>query len=400
MNRINEKWTLFLFCLLPVLLVGLPACAAVSGGWLFSWSDEFNGAAIDSTVWGYENGYVRNNELQYYTNRPENARIDSGALLIQARRDNWNNHEYTAASLRTMGKKSWLYGRFEMRAKIDVRPGSWPAWWWLPNSGGWPRGGEIDMMEFYKGQCLFNVMDGNQKWASVTRTVTSLGGDRWANNYHVWTWEWDSTKIDLSLDGVLMNHFTVADADGTGPGGANPFRRPGYFLVNQAIGGINGGDPSGTSFPVEYRVDWIRVHTWSVSSAYALTVTSGIGSGSYVSGTRASITSKIAPVGQSFDRWVVVSGNPVIDDPASPTAFLTMPGSNVTVSATFRNGTGVLPAPRVGNNDVPETMRRFAGKVYDIRGRKMVVSGAGAVLPTGVYIVVKNRIQCPVVKYR
>ncbi len=192
--------------------------SAVIGGWKFSWSDEFNGPAVDTSLWGYEIGYsIRNQELENYTNRPENSRIDSGDLLIQALRDNWNGHEYSSASRRTMGRKSWLYGKFEMRAQIDVRLGSWPAWWWLPNIGGWPKGGEIDMMEFYQGKCLFNVMDGNGKWQSLTRTVASLGGSAWADNFHVWTWVWDSTKIDLSLDGTLINHYPLANADGTGP---------------------------------------------------------------------------------------------------------------------------------------------------------------------------------------
>ena len=187
------------------------ACAvptlSATGGWSFSWSDEFAGPAVDAAVWGFESGYVRNEEAQYYSNRAENSRIEDGKLLIRALRDNWSGHEYTSASRTTRGKKSWKYGRFEIRARIDVRAGSWPAWWWLPNSGGWPKGGEIDMMEFYQNKCLFNVMDGNGKWTAPTRSLASLGGARWAEEYHTWTMEWDSTRIDLSLDGVLINHY-------------------------------------------------------------------------------------------------------------------------------------------------------------------------------------------------
>jgi beta-glucanase (GH16 family) len=365
----------------------LNAQSATNSGWKFSWSEEFNGQTIDANVWGYENGYVRNSELQYYTNRPENARIDNGNLLIQAQRDNWNGHEYTSASLRTMGKKSWLYGRFEMRAKIDIRQGSWPAWWWLPNSGGWPKGGEIDMMEFYRNMCLFNVMDGNQKWTSITKTISSLGNSRWANEFHVWTWEWDSTKIDLSLDGVLMNHYPVANADGTGPSGANPFRRPGYILVNQAIGGTNGGDPSNTTFPVEYRVDWIRVHTWSDEPAYTLTVNSGIGSGPYTPGTIASITAKMPAQGETFDRWIVSSGDPDIDDATASSALLTMPASDVTVTATYRNAAGIVnrnalrPAAKTMMGDQPLVHYTIAGK------RVMLQNKGNSLLTPGIYIV-------------
>jgi beta-glucanase (GH16 family) len=344
---------------------------------------------------------VRNSELQYYTNRPENARIDNGTLLIQALRDNWNGHEYTAASLRTMGKKSWQYGKFEMRAKIDIRPGSWPAWWWLPNTGGWPRGGEIDMMEFYKSMCLFNVMDGNQKWTSITRTIASLGGTVWADNFHVWTWEWDSAKIDLSLDGVLMNHYLLSNADGTGPNGDNPFRRPGYMLVNQALGGTNGGDPSGTAFPVEYRVDWIRVHTWSTAGAYRLTVNEGVGSGPYVAGTRASITAKMASIGRVFDTWVIDAGNAAVDDPAAPSATLTMPASEVTVTATYRTGTFVSPR-RTPGPAVHGITRDCPAVMYDIKGKRIAMAdGRYSRLPAGVYISLrKGRVARMPVIYR
>lgn len=104
----------------------------------------------------------KQNEAQYYSTRIENSRIDNGHALIDARKDNWNGHTYTSASRTTKGKKTFLYGRFSLRAKIDVRSGSWPAWWWLPETGGWPIGGEIDMMEYYQWKLLFNVMDGSK----------------------------------------------------------------------------------------------------------------------------------------------------------------------------------------------------------------------------------------------
>lgn len=228
-----------------------------------SWADEFDVDGLpNSDNWGYEVGCsVRNNELQYYANADlDNSRIEDGHLIIEARKESKNGCEYTSANLVTTGKKTFKYGLFELRAKIDIRSGSWPAWWWLPNSGGWPKGGEIDMMEFYRGKLLFNVMDGNQRWTSVTRQVSEIGGSDWADEFHVWTWEWDSLEINLWLDGTLMNHYLVSNADNTGPNGENPFRRPGYMLVNQAIGGNNGGDPAGTEFPVKYIVDYIRYY--------------------------------------------------------------------------------------------------------------------------------------------
>lgn len=99
----------------------MPALFALPGlayaeGWKLTWSEEFTGPKIDTSVWGYENGYRRNNEVQYYTSRPENVRIDSGQLRISAVKENWQGYGYTSASLKTSGKKSFQYGKFEMRA--------------------------------------------------------------------------------------------------------------------------------------------------------------------------------------------------------------------------------------------------------------------------------------------
>ncbi|MEO7426542.1 MAG: family 16 glycosylhydrolase [Fibrobacteria bacterium] len=331
---------------MPLLACAMACGTAAAGaaGWKLAWSEEFNAQAVDASVWGFENGYLRNNEAQYYSNRSENSRSDGGTLLIRALRDDWNGHAYTSASRTTRGRKSWQYGRFEIRAKIDVRAGSWPAWWWLPDAGGWPRGGEIDMMEFYQSKCLFNVMDGNQKWTSPTRSLSSLGGARWAEAFHVWTMEWDSTRIDLSLDGTLINHYPLAQADGTGPNGSNPFRHPGYMILNQAIGGDNGGNPAATEFPVDLRVDWVRIHAWTQGPSHTLTVTEGTGGGEYLEGTEASVTAHMPPAGQVFDKWVLVSGSVVLDDASAASARLTMPATDIGVKATYKAGSvAILP---------------------------------------------------------
>jgi hypothetical protein len=255
------------------------------------------------------------------------------------------------------------------------------------------------MMEFYQSKCLLNVMDGNQRWTSVTRTVTALGGSAWAGQFHVWTWVWDSTKIDLSLDGVLLNHYLLSQADGTGPSGANPFRRPGYMLVNQAIGGTNGGDPSGTAFPVELRVDWIRVHTWSAVPAYVLTVINGTGGDAYVPGTAASLTALPPSAGQVFDKWVVSEGSASIDTTRSASALLTMPASDVTVTATYKQATGVMNSQKAlrwhGGAD------GAAPVAYDLCGRRLEFSGGKnriGRLPVsaGVHFVVRD--GCPLAR--
>ncbi len=363
-----------------VLIGAITFAPAATAGWKYAWGDEFNGATLDPSVWGFETGCCHNNESQFYTDRPQNSRIENGKLLIQALREPFGGKEYSSAKRTTQGKKSFLYGRFEIRCLIDIRQGSWPAWWWLPNSGGWPRGGEIDMMEFYQDQCLFNVMDGNQKWTSFTRAIPSLGGNRWAESYHTWTMIWDSTMIELSLDGRVLNHFDLAAADGTGPDGKNPFRSPGYLLLNQAIGGTKGLDPAGTAFPVNLRVDWIRLHTWVQGLSRTITVFGGTGSGAYVEGTAASLTAGMPPEGQVFDKWVQSGAPAKIDAANSATAILTVPTGDVTVTATFRPATlGVAKRGTAAGSAMPmgfgpglfpwARSAEWSSAPWDIRGR-------------------------------
>jgi beta-glucanase (GH16 family) len=247
-------------------------------GWKMVWHDEFDTDGKPNTAnWNYERGFVRNQELQFY--QPENAVCKNGFLVIEARRERkqnpdyrpagkgWKNREwieYTSACLITKDKHEFTYGKFEMRARIDIRAGSWPAFWTLGTSSsrvGWPECGEIDIMEYYRGMLLANVchgLKGKQKWVDTKWKMEKLGGQAWAKEFHVWTMEWDEQSIDLLVDGKLMTHFNVADDDGAGKD--NAFRKSHYILLNQAIGGSNGGDPGMTEFPVRLEVDWVRVY--------------------------------------------------------------------------------------------------------------------------------------------
>ena len=260
----------------PLLWLRQPPGKA--GEWKIVWQDEFDkDGPPDPAKWGYERGFVRNQELQYY--QPENAVCKGGMLIIEARRERkrnpdyreggkgWKNREwidYTSACLITKSKHEFTYGKFEMRAKIDIRAGSWPAFWTLgSNVGkvGWPECGEIDIMEYYRGMLLANVchgLKGKQKWVDIKLPVAKVGGEKWAKEFHVWTMEWNEITVDLFLDGKLMTHFNVADDDEAGK--ENAFRKPHFILLNQAIGGANGGDPGMTEFPVRLEVDWVRVY--------------------------------------------------------------------------------------------------------------------------------------------
>jgi beta-glucanase (GH16 family) len=257
---------------------------AVNGStddWNLVWSDEFNtDGSPDPENWNYEHGFVRNNELQWY--QPENAYCTNGLLIIEARREhkpnpnystngsNWRTSrewiDYTSASITSRHLREFKYGKFEMRARIDTRMGSWPAFWTLGATRGigWPACGEVDIMEYYTGTVLANLgyaLDRKTKWLAFKKPVDELGGEAWSKEFHIWTMEWDDKKIDLLLDGQLMNHLDLASADNADRG--NPFYRPVYFILNQAIGGASGGDPSQTEFPVRYEVDWVRVYQHS-----------------------------------------------------------------------------------------------------------------------------------------
>ncbi|QKJ29530.1 glycoside hydrolase family 16 protein [Mucilaginibacter mali] len=243
------------------------------------WADEFNNeGAPDSTSWKYEHGFVRNNEAQWY--QQQNAVCHDGILTIEARRahlpnpyykadsNNWRTSrefiDYTSASINTRGLHSWQYGRFVMRARIDVSAGMWPAFWTLGDSKPWPSNGEIDIMEYYRNMLLANIACGTSvpnkaKWYSKTTAVDSLGKD-WSKEFHIWRMDWDEQAISLYVDDKLLNQVALSELvnrDGTN---FNPFMQPHYILLNLAMGGDNGGDPSKTEFPRKYQIDYVRVY--------------------------------------------------------------------------------------------------------------------------------------------
>lgn len=244
------------------------------------WSDEFNqDGRPDSRNWTYETGFVRNNELQWY--QPDNAFCQNGMLVIEGRRtqqpnpnykagsSDWRTNrqtiQYTAASLKTEGLQSWQYGRFEMRARIRTQSGLWPAFWTLGTKGEWPSNGEIDIMEYYRGALLANVAWGTNKrwtanWRSSKLPVTAFNDPNWADQFHVWRMDWDAQQIQLSVDGRVLNTVKLSETINGDGSGINPFKQPHYVMLNLAIGGDNGGDPSATAFPSRYEIDYVRVY--------------------------------------------------------------------------------------------------------------------------------------------
>ena len=196
-------------------------------------------------------------------------------LIIEARREHkpnpdyrpggrggWKNRqwiEYTSACLIRGAARVYLW-QVRDGARIDTRLGSWPAFWTLGISRGWPACGKVNVMEYYTGKVLANVcygFGGKQNWTTTRKPLADLGGDAWSKQFHVWTMEWDKQQIDLLLDGKPMTHFRIKDDD-EAPKAA--FHQPHYLLLNQAIGGTQGGDPGKTTFPVRMEVDWVRVY--------------------------------------------------------------------------------------------------------------------------------------------
>lgn len=247
-------------------------------GYRLVWADEFNSAGpVDTSAWRFEKGFVRNHELQWY--QEDNAWCENGCLVIEARRGKKTNPlfqagstdwrksrpeiRYTSSSINTRGKKNWMSGRFEIRARIRTENGLWPAFWTLGVEKEWPQNGEIDIMEYYCDSLLANIAHGTRerfkaKWFTVKKSVASFGDKHWDQKFHTWRMDWDQKEIRLFVDDLLMNRVPLDQL--VNPDGFNPFRQPHYILLNLAIGGDNGGDPSLTKFPSRYEIDYVRVY--------------------------------------------------------------------------------------------------------------------------------------------
>lgn len=275
------------FVLLFVLYVhpALADAPPIGGqGYKLVWSDEFEKEGRpDPATWSYEHGFVRNNESQWYQ-RP-NAWCEKGRLIIEARRvdlpnpnyqpnsNNWQRARkrihFTSASLKTTGKREWLYGRLEVRAKIDVGPGLWPAIWTLGSARQWPGCGEVDLMEYYDHSILANAAWANkQQWNAIwdttktplTHIAKDQGVDAWAKRFHTWRMDWTADAIKLYLDGKLLNEIDLSKTINRTKDRANPFHEPHYLILNLAIGGMNGGNPATTDFPKRMQVDYVRLY--------------------------------------------------------------------------------------------------------------------------------------------
>ena len=257
----------------------LYAQSVVSKPYRLIWADEFNqNGSPDTSKWRFEQGFVRNNEAQWY--QAENAVCRDGYLVITGRKEqkpnpnyiagsnNWKTNQpaiqYTSASVVMKKAHAFQYGKVEVRAKIDAQTGLWPAIWTLGVSGEWPSNGEVDIMEYYDDKILANYAVAAVKpftaiWDTATVKVDALGGKAWADQFHIWTLEWDEQQMQIFVDNRLLNtidlNTTINKSDGR-----NPFRQPHYLLLNLALGGNRGGSLEKTKLPSEYLIDYVRIY--------------------------------------------------------------------------------------------------------------------------------------------
>ena len=262
---------------IAALLLFLPTTAHAAD-WSRTWSDEFSTPGRpDPAKWNYESGFIRNHESQYYTDRPENVRVENGMLIVEGRKEHFPNPhysptakglnalpfaEYTSASLITKGKFDFTYGRIEARAKLPTGPGTWPAIWTLGadiDQVSWPRCGEIDIMEFLGREG--NLIHGTAHWANADRHHDSQTATfplaTAATDFHLYAVEWSPTQLRFFVD--TTNYLTVplykADANND-----NPFRHPQYLILNLALGGDWGKTIAPATTPAQLLIDYVRIY--------------------------------------------------------------------------------------------------------------------------------------------
>ncbi len=232
------------------------------------WFDEFNtDGAPDSSKWTYDIGTGcpnlcgwGNEEKQYYTSRSANVEVADGKLIIKALKESYDGASYTSARLKSHGKYSFTYGRVEVRAKLPIGVGTWPAIWMLGdniNTAGWPACGEIDIME-HAGKDQNKIHHSIHTPSSYGGTVNTFSHQvsGVSDDFHIYEVNWTSEKIIFSVDGIeRYTYFPETKNDNTWP-----FNKAQYLLLNIAMGGVFGGEIDSNFSASTMEVDYVRVY--------------------------------------------------------------------------------------------------------------------------------------------
>ena len=241
-------------------------------GWALVWNDEFDGPALNLEKWSYEIGGHGwgNNELQYYSDDDSTAFIRDGKLVLRAdlvpqgTGSADNLRYFSSARLRTSGKGDWRYGRIEVKAKLALGQGIWPAIWMLPTDwmyGGWPESGEIDIMEhvgYDPGRVHGSIHTGSYNHKINTQRGGSKLLDKISSKFYVYAIEWYEDRIDFLINDAKYFSF---QNDGKNDFNTWPFNQRFHLLINIAVGGDWPGSPDETTqFPTEMEVEYVRVY--------------------------------------------------------------------------------------------------------------------------------------------
>jgi beta-glucanase (GH16 family) len=266
-NKLNIKNIFFASSLFLVLACSTDEKQTVTTMTQLVKQDEFDvDGAPDSSMWSYEIGTGNNgwgnNELEYYTSRPQNIKVEGGVLKITALKESYMGKGYTSARITSKGKFEQKHGRFEARIKMPWGKGIWPAFWLLgANSStvSWPQCGEIDIMEYLGNNptSFFGTVHGpGYSGSNAISKIFNLTNDRFDTDYHIFGIEWGEDYINYYVDNVLYNQITPSKVPGEWV-----FNQPFYIILNLAVGGNLPGDPnSETTFPQTMLVDYVRVY--------------------------------------------------------------------------------------------------------------------------------------------
>lgn len=243
------------------------------------WNDEFDGETINHENWAYDIGIGNNgwgnNELQYYTNRTDNVRIENGNLIIEAKKENYKDKNYTSARLKSKGLQEFTYGRIEARIKLPSDQGIWPAFWMLGSNfssdADWPYCGEIDIMEnVSKQKDIWGTLHWNNNGPNTYGKNLSIEN---VEDYHVYAIEWTSSYIKWYVDDILYNTAIIGPVylnensyyiSSNTIANNDAFHKPFFILLNLAVGGNWPKSPDDTTeFPAKMFVDYVRVYKLS-----------------------------------------------------------------------------------------------------------------------------------------